>query len=45
MCVCVHVMIEIGYMAEWPVAGIGGTIDHIPFNITKILSDMNILLI
>lgn len=32
-------MIEVG------IAGVGGTVDHIPFNITKKLSHMNILLI
>lgn len=43
MLLCVHVMIEIEYMGEWLIAGVEGTIDHIAFNITKILSDMNIL--
>lgn len=41
-------MIEIGYMGggrPWPVADVGGTVDHVPFNVTKKSNYMNILVI
>lgn len=41
-------MIEIGYMGggrPWPVADVGGTVDHVPLNVTKKSNYMNILVI